>query len=130
MVSSHTKRNTFDVKWYEDTALAYWVGERPVPAEKFGYDQVVWDHQGEIIEQTEKTIDSYHTMRVTMFNWGWVIETCWVDEDYTVTLETLISYDGCTATITHRTRYGPNCNRQAYPRDNHFPIPSIVRLRP
>jgi hypothetical protein len=102
-----------------------------MPAKKFEYDQIVWDHREEIVEQTERLIDDYHTMRVTMFEWGWVIETRCVDEDYTTTLETLVSYDGYTATITHRARYGPFYDgTETYVRDSFLPIPSIVRLRP
>jgi len=131
MASSYAKRNVFDVKWYEDTALAHWVRERPVPTEKFEYDQVVWDHQTEIIEEVSKFIDFRHTMRITMFEWGWVIETTHIDEDDTVTMETLISYDGYTATITYRERYGPDHDEmKTYLRDNLLPIPSIVRLQP
>ena len=131
MASLYAERNTFDVKWYEDSALAHWVRERPVRAEKFGYEHVVLDHQSEIIEQTGKVIDFHRTMRLTMFEWGWAIETCHVDEDHTTTLETLITYDGYTATITHRARFGPNHDEmKTYRRDSLFPIPSIVRLWP
>lgn len=98
---------------------------------KFEYDQIVWDHQDEILDQVEKYIDVQRSMDITMFEWGWVIETCHVDENRTITLETLVSYDGYTATITNRTRFGPEHNEmQSYPRDNCLPIPSIVRLWP
>jgi len=107
------------------------VKEKPVPTMKFEYDQIIWDHQDEVIAQTGKVIDSCRHMRITMLEWGWVIETCHVDEDYTKTLETLISYDGYTATITHRTRHGINHDEmRTYPRDNLLPVPSIVRLWP
>lgn len=102
-----------------------------MPARKFEYDQVVWDHQAEIIEEVRKFIDFRHTMRITMFEWGWVIETTHIDEDDTVTMETLISYNGYTATVTHRERYGPDYDEmKTYPRDDLLPIPSIVRLWP
>ena len=102
-----------------------------MPARKFEYGQVVWDHRAGIIEEVRKFIDFRHTMRITTFEWGWVIETTHIDEDDTVTKETLISYTGYTATITYRERYGPNHDEmKTYPRDDLLPIPSIVRLRP
>jgi len=131
MVGSDTKRNAFDIKWYEVSALAHWVREKPVPAARFEYDKIIEDHQDEILDQAEKYIDAQRSMDITMFEWGWVIETCHVDENHTVTLETLVSYDGYTATITNRTRFGPEHNEmQPYPRDDYLPIPSIVRLWP
>lgn len=123
--------NTFDVKHYEDMALAHWVRQRPVLTGKFTYEQIVWDHQNEIIEQDEITIDFHRSMRWVMFNWGWVIETCHLDEEQTTTIETLVSYNRKSATITHRFRYGPNHDKmKTYQRDDLFPVSSIVRLLP
>lgn len=122
--------NTFDVKWYEDSALAYWVAQKVIPVNRFQFEQIVEDHQMEIVDGGNKVIDFHRTMRYVMFDWGWVIETCHVDDEGTATIETLISYTGNTATITHRHRCGPNHDEmKAYLRDSEFPVPCVVRLK-
>lgn len=123
--------NTFDVKHYEDIALAHWVRQKPVPTEKFQYEQIVWDHYDEIVERGEKLLGFLRYMRWVMFDWGWAIETSRLDEENTLIVETLISYNAKTATIVHRYRSGPNHNEmKTYQRDNLFPVSSIVRLLP
>jgi hypothetical protein len=118
----------FKAKYYEDTSLAYWV-ERLSVANKFQYEDIVWDHADDIVESGEKAVDFHHYMRWVMFTWGWVIETRHVDDEQTTTVETLVSYNGKTAVITHRERYGPShTEMKPYPRDNVLPVPSRVRL--
>lgn len=121
--------NTFDVKWYEDSALSYWVTQRPIPVYKFQFQQIVDAHQMEIVEGGQMYINFHYSMRYVKFDWGWVIETCHIDEEGTTTIETLISYTGLTATIVHRVRCGLNHDEmKTYPRDSEYPVPSIVRL--
>lgn len=98
---------------------------------KYSFDQIAHDHRDEIIEYGVKEIDFQRSMRWYMFDWGWVIETCHFDMEQTATIETLISYNGETATLIHRRRFGVNCNEmKPYHRDNILPIPSKVRLLP
>lgn len=123
--------NTFDVKYYEDIALAYWVERKPVPTEDFRFDRLLKTHLDEVIEERHYVIDFHRDMRCAMFEWGWVILTTHLDSEQTTTCETLISYNGKTATLVHRYRYGPNFNRlQPYDRDDILPIPSTVSLIP
>lgn len=99
--------------------------------EKFRFEQVVKDHQDSILEEGERMIDYHRTIRWVMFDWGWVIETSFLDDYQTTTIETLISYNGETAVLIHRFRYGPDYNEmQQYLRDDFFPVPSCVRLLP
>lgn len=121
--------NTFDVKYYEDTALAYWVEH--MPANNFRYDEILESHAGEVIEEYAKVLSFHCDMRCVMFEWGWAIETNRLDSEQTTTVETLISYNGETAVLVHRHRYGPNYDEfQPYDRDSILPVPSVVRLTP
>lgn len=59
----------------------------------------------------------------------YVIETEYVDEDGTTTLEVLGSQDGKTAVLMNRERFGQaHDNMKPYPRDNQYPVGCRVRL--
>ncbi len=122
--------NTFDVKWYTDSTLAYWVKQGV--ANRVHYTQVVLDHLTEIVETRERKINAQCTMRWTMFDWGWVIETTRNDSMMCITtVETLISYCGKDAVIVNRFRFGRNHSKTTlYARDHIYPVASIVRLLP
>lgn len=123
--------NTFDVKWYEDQSLAYWVRKKPVPVSEMKFDQIVENHPTEILEEGNKTIDFHRSMRWVMFDWGWVIETNHIDEDLTTTVETLVSYTGQTAVLIHRHRFGlQHDGMKSYQRDDLFPIACRVKIMP
>ena len=125
------KQNTFDVKWYEDQSLAYWVRKKPVPVSEMKFDQIVENHTAEIVEEGNKTIDFHRSMRWVMFDWGWVIETNQIDEDLTTTVETLVSYTGKTAVLIHRRRFGLSHHEmKPYQRDDLFPIACQVHMMP
>jgi hypothetical protein len=125
------KQNTFDVKWYEDQSLAYWVRKKPVPVSEMKFDQIVESHRNGILESGNKTIDFHRSMRWVMFDWGWVIETNHIDDELTTTVETLVSYTGDTAVLIHRHRFGLHHNEmKPYQRDDLFPIACRVKMMP
>jgi hypothetical protein len=125
------KQNTFDVKWYEDQSLAYWVRRKPVPVDEMKFDQIVENHRDQILESGKKTIDFHRSMRWVMFDWGWVIETNHMDGDLTTTVETLVSYTGKTAVLIHRHRFGLyHDEMKPYHRDDVYPIACQVKMMP
>lgn len=95
------------------------------------FSKIAQSHFDEIMDTGEIVIDFNRTLRWMALTWGWVIETIHIDEEQTKTIETLVSYNGETATITHRRRCGPNFNEmKSYVRDSEFPVPCIVNLLP
>jgi len=121
--------NSFDVKWYTDSTLVYWVNQGV--AKRVQYTQIVWDHHTDVMESGEQKIDTQRIIRWTRFNWGWVIETVRIDSAFITTVETLISYDGKNAVIINRYRFGhSHSDARVYPRDYTYPVASIVRLLP
>lgn len=95
------------------------------------FDQIVEDNRQDIVEDGNKTVDFFRSMRWVMFEWGWVIETSLLDDELTTTVETLISYTGRTAVLIHRRRFGvEHTEMKPYQRDDAFPIACHVRLMP
>jgi hypothetical protein len=75
------------------------------------------------------TVNFVRFMTVAVYDWGYIIETEYVDEDGTTTLEVLGSQDGKTAVIMNRERFGTAHNdMKSYPRDSHYPVGCRVRL--
>lgn len=102
-----------------------------VTMDKWQFDEVVRSHAHEIMDNGHITISFTRTLKWVMCEWGWIIETTFYDEEETATVETLITYNGKTATLVHRHRFGPCYNVfKSYPRDTQYPIPCIVRLLP
>jgi len=69
-------------------------------------------------------------MTVAQFEWGYLIETEYVNEEGITTLEVLASKDGKIAVLINRERLGAvHDNMKSYPRDSRYPIGCRVRLR-
>ena len=122
--------NAFNVKWYTNKSLVYWVQQ--LPAHEFCYSNIVALNASEILDTRCVYPDFHSSMRCTRFSWGWVIETAKYDSVASVqTIETLVSYDGVTAVIVHRERHGDESfAKRSYSRDLFYPVSSIVRLIP
>lgn len=79
---------------------------------------------------TYLTIDIQRAMIVLELTYGVVLETYFTDEEGITTVETLFrSLKKRDFTILGRWRYGENHSEfRSYPRDNQYPLHSIVRL--
>jgi hypothetical protein len=96
---------------------------------KYKFDKLVDRYCDEIVDFGEVAVDFCRTMRWIVLVWGFIIETAYVDDDWTTVFETLVSYNGKTATLVHRYREGPNHNKmKRYLRDEQYPIPCCVKL--
>lgn len=95
------------------------------------FDQIVQNNEADIVEEGDKTVDFFRSMRWAMFTWGWVVETSLFDAELTTTVETLVSYDAQTAILVHRHRFGVQHHEmKQYQRDDAFPVSCQVRLMP
>lgn len=93
------------------------------------FDQFILDNPG-YLNMTTIHPSFTHSMTVAKYRWGYAIETDYINDEATVTLEFLTSLDGITAMLVHREREGPcHSEMRSYPRDSEYPVGSKVNLK-
>lgn len=93
------------------------------------FDTIVADNPATVLSVFEKTIDTFRKYRVAQMTFGWVFETSRTSMSQTVTIETLMTYTGRKAVLTHRNRIGPCVMPLFIPeRDRRLPVGCLVNL--
>lgn len=120
--------NNFNVKWYTNTSLPFWV--QHLSAQQFCYANIVGLNTSEILDTYCVRPNFRDCMHWTSFSWGWAIETTKNANGIQI-IETLVSYDGVTAVVVHREHHGKKQYKmQPHFRNSLYPVPSVIRLLP